>query len=155
MLVAGRRLRPALSRRRDGSSREGRPRPRRRSYPEDLLLLGLELLLAEDPLRLQLRELLELGGVVGRGGCGRRWCGVRLLRGHLLLVGLLVLPCVLLVLAVTNRSCRAGDDRGRRGGTNEARAPASEHLSSPLSLRVRLFQRPLAGGLHDVVREPL
>src|SRR4051794_41477856 len=40
-------------------------RPRSQLDPEDLALLGLELGIREDALLVQLRELLQLGGVVG------------------------------------------------------------------------------------------
>src|SRR4029079_1599469 len=97
---------------------------------EDLLLLGLELLLAEDPLVLQLRELLELRRVVGLGRRSRSG----LLRGHLLLrhlllVGGLVLRSVLLVLPVPHRARGAGDDRCRGGRTDEPWSSSCEHLA--------------------------
>src|SRR3990170_7217198 len=109
-----------------------RSRRRRRPLdPEDLLLLRLELILGKDPLRLQLSELLELGGVVELGRRGR---GGRGLRRHLLLVRLLILRSVLLLLAAANppgHSCRSPcDDSGPRRHANETGASAHEwHLS--------------------------
>src|SRR5215203_4910348 len=69
---------------------------RRKSTPgssggEDLRLLLGELLLGEDALVLQVRELLELGDRVGRCRGGGRRLRVLLRRRRLLLVLLLVL----------------------------------------------------------------
>src|SRR5262245_41380924 len=108
------------------------PRPGpvvRKLDPEDLLLLRLELFLAEDALVLQLGELLQLGGVVRLG----RRRGL-LLRGVLLLLGLpllLLLRRVLLVLVVPHRPRRPCDDGGRSRRSDEPRASAHEHLSLP------------------------
>src|SRR5262245_52746820 len=83
-----------------------------RSDSEDLLLLRLELLVGDDSLRLQLRQLLELRGVVGLSRLSG--CSCRLLLGHRLVVGRLVLRGVLLVLPVADRPGRPGDDGRRR-----------------------------------------
>ena len=63
-----------------------------RSNAQDLGLLRRELLVGEDALRVELRELLQLSDIVGRGASRwRRWRGCRRWRGLrrlLLLVGL-------------------------------------------------------------------
>ena len=62
--------RPALPRRRPGDDRAPRAEAGCRSGPEDLGLLGLELLLGQHALRLELAQLLELLHAVGPGGGG-------------------------------------------------------------------------------------
>src|SRR6266702_3137430 len=89
---------------------------RRRSDPEDLLLLGRELFLREDALLLQLRELFELSGRVVRTRS--------LLHRRRLLLRRGILIRVLLLLS-------SSDPTRHGGGCARNHSRASRHPNEP------------------------
>jgi membrane protein len=101
----------------------------RGSAAEDLRLLGLELGVGEDSLRLQVREFLQLrDGVCGGRGRGRRGGLLLLLLLRVVLVArvlvvLLLRPAVRLAArdAVRHRGCGACDDGGAGDTPDESR----------------------------------
>ena len=107
--------------------------PRRRPLDaEDLLLLGLELLVREDALVLQLGQLLELGRVVRLGRSGRSGWSRRGLGRHLLVVRGLILRGVLRLLTVAHCAGGSGDDRRPGRHAHQPRSSSSNHqLSFP------------------------
>src|SRR5262249_38332542 len=122
----------------DGAGGGPATRRRGRLRPEDLRLLRRELLLGEDALVLQLRELLELRDRIGRNRGGRGRPGLR--RRSLLVVLLLVLlgPAVGLAArdTVRDRGGGAGDD----GGAGDP-AEESGHGSCPLCAQCPVASR--------------
>src|SRR5262249_11330728 len=97
---------------------------------------GCELVVAQDALRLQVGETLQLGRQVIAAGrrsgrrSGRRRCVLRLrllLLVHLRLVRLLILGVVLLLLVMTHRTGSARNHRGRRRGPHQS-ASSSNHV---------------------------
>src|SRR5262249_9420472 len=112
----------------------GRLRSRRSlgSDPEDLLLLRLELLFTDDPLCLQLSELLELAHVVGLGRFGwgrtRRLLSLEL-RDPCFLLSLLLLRGRLVRSPFGALVACPADDHRR---PDQSGTSASKHFQSPL-----------------------